>query len=77
MPDSATGGVYLSQILEAVVVAWRQMPKPKRTEIENRITNRLAGWLLNAPGIADELPFHIVPQYPILDVNGKYPWAVG
>lgn len=65
------GEDYLAQILEVVAVAWRQMPKPKPTEIENRITSRLAGWLLNAPGFAGELPFHIVPQHPLPNINGK------
>ena len=65
------GADYLADILEAVAVAWRQMPKPKPTEIENRITSRLAGWLLNAPGFAGELPFHIVPQHELPDINGK------
>ena len=65
------GKDYLAQILEAVAVAWRQMPKPKPTEIENRITSRLAGWLLNAPGFAGELPFHVVPQHELPDINGK------
>jgi hypothetical protein len=65
------GDDYLSAILEAVAMAWRQMPKPKPTEIENRVTSRLAGWLLNAPGFADQLLFHIVPQYELLDIKGK------
>lgn len=65
------GEDYLAEILEAVVVAWQQMPKPNPAEIENRITSRLAGWLLNAPGLAGELPFHVVPQHPLLNINGK------
>jgi hypothetical protein len=65
------GDDYLSEILEAVAVAWRQMPKPNPTEIENRITSRLAGWLLNAPGFVDRLPFHVVPQHELPDINGK------
>jgi hypothetical protein len=62
---------YLAEILEAVAVAWRQMPKPKRNEIENKITSRLAGWLMNAPDFVGRLPFHIIPQYEIPDLQGK------
>src|ERR1035441_10229988 len=65
------GEDYLAQIMEAVARAWRQMPQPKPTEIENRITSRLAGWLLNAPGFAGELPFHVVPQHQLPDITGK------
>ena len=62
---------YLAQILEAVAVAWRQMPKPRPAEIENQITSRMAGWLLNASDFAGELPFHIMPQHELLDIKGK------
>ena len=62
---------YLAEILEAVAVAWQQMPKPKRPEIENKITRRLVGWLLNAPDFIDQLPFDVVPQYEILGLHGE------
>jgi|SRR5665213_3284514 len=62
---------YLAEILLAVTVAWQQMPKPKRNEIENKITSRLAGWLMNAPDFIERLPFHIIPQYEIPDLQGK------
>ena len=61
---------YLAEMLEAVVVAWARMRHPKRNEIEDRITFRLAGWLMNDPHFA-ELPYDVVPQYWLLGLNGQ------
>lgn len=61
---------YLGEILEAVVVVWSQIEKPKQSHFENVITNRLAGRLLNDPAFR-ELPYDIVPQFQITDLSGK------
>lgn len=61
---------YLGDILEAVAVAWLQIKQPKQSDYENIITNRLAGRLLNDPAFR-ELPYDIVPQYQITDLNGR------
>src|ERR1700720_4021894 len=47
---------YLAEILEAAAVAWNRMKHPTASEIEDRITYRLAGRLLNDPHFAD-LPY--------------------
>jgi hypothetical protein len=60
---------YLVEILEATAVAWKRMRHPSESEIEDRITYRLAGRLLNDPHFAD-LPYDIVPQYWLLGLNG-------
>jgi len=62
---------YLVEILEAVAVAWARMEHPKRHEIEDRITNRLAGRLANDPHFA-EVPFDVITQHPLLGLNGDY-----
>ncbi len=46
---------YLVEILEATAVAWTRMKQPDTSEIEDRITFRLAGRLANDPNFA-ELP---------------------
>ncbi len=61
---------YLSEILEATVVAWNRMRHPTESEIEDRITYRLAGRLLNDPHFAD-LPYDVVAQYWLLGLNGE------
>ena len=64
------GDDYLSEILEAVAVAWSRMKPPKLSEWEDHITFRLAGRLQNDP-MFSELPYDIVPQYWLLDLNGQ------
>lgn len=61
---------YLVEILEATAVAWARMNQPVTSEIEDRITFRLAGRLANDPHFA-ELPYDIVPQYWLLGLNGE------
>jgi hypothetical protein len=61
---------YLIEILEAVAIAWTRMEHPSRTEIEDRITYRLAGRLLNDPNFAD-LPYDVIAQCWLIDLNGK------
>jgi hypothetical protein len=61
---------YLAEILEATAMAWARMKHPRRNEIEDRITFRLAGRLVNDPHFA-ELPFDVVPQYWLLGLNGQ------
>jgi hypothetical protein len=61
---------YLVEILEATAVAWKRMRHPTESEIEDRITYRLAGRLLNDPHFAD-LPYDIVTQYWLLGLNGE------
>jgi hypothetical protein len=61
---------YLAEILEAAAVAWARMKQPSRTEIEDRITFRLAGRLANDPYFA-EMPYDVVPQYWLLGLHGE------
>ncbi len=61
---------YLREIVQSVVTAWRLMKTAKPKEIEDRITFRLAGRLLNDPQFAN-LPFDVVPQFWLLDLDGK------
>lgn len=60
---------YLAEILEATAIAWARMKQPSPTEIEDQITRRLAGRLLNDPHFAD-LPYVVVPQYWLLGIDG-------
>src|ERR1051326_2562 len=61
---------YLTEILRAVVTAWSRMNQPRRREIEDRITFRLAGRLQNDPDFRN-LPYDIVPQYWLLGLDGR------
>lgn len=61
---------YLVEILEATAVAWARMNQPGTSEIEDRITFRLAGRLANDPYFA-ELPYDIVAQCWLLDLEGE------
>jgi hypothetical protein len=61
---------YLIEILTATALAWARMKPPGSNEIEDRITERLAGRLANDPRFA-ELPYDIVPQYWLLGLNGE------
>lgn len=61
---------YLAEIMEAIVLAWTKMKQPRRNEIEDRITFRLAGRLANDETFA-ELPYDVVPQYWLLGLNGE------
>jgi hypothetical protein len=61
---------YLAEILEVTAIAWNRMPHPPGSEIEDRITNRLAGWLANDPRFAD-LPYDIIAQCCLLGLNGE------
>jgi len=61
---------YVGEILGAVAMAWARMRKPPGNEIEDRITNRLAGRLQNDP-LFETFPFDVVPQYWLLGLNGE------
>jgi hypothetical protein len=61
---------YLAEILEATALAWARMKHPRKNEIEDRITFRLAGRLANDPLFA-ALPYDVVPQYWLLGLNGQ------
>jgi len=61
---------YLAEILGATALAWARMKQPRRNEIEDRITFRLAGRLVNDPHFED-LPYDVVPQYWLLGMNGQ------
>src|SRR5690348_3421538 len=61
---------YLTEILEATAVAWARMKQPQRTEIEDRITFRLAARLVHDSHFAD-FPYDVVPQHWLLGVNGE------
>ena len=62
---------YLAEILEAAAVAWNRMKHPTASEIEDRITRRLAGRLANDPHFA-ELPYDVIAQCCLLGLNGDY-----
>jgi hypothetical protein len=59
---------YLSEILEAATIAWARMEHV--IDIEDRITNRLAGRLANDPDFA-ELPYDVITQCWLLGLNGE------
>ncbi|HEY2364112.1 MAG TPA: hypothetical protein VGK36_23530 [Candidatus Angelobacter sp.] len=61
---------YLAELFSAVVIAWASMIPPKRNEIEDRITFRLAGRLANDPQFEDS-PYDIVAQYWLLGLRGQ------
>jgi len=60
---------YLTEILEATALAWARMKQPDRSEIEDRITFRLAGQLLNDSHFKD-LPYDVAAQHWLLGLNG-------
>jgi len=60
---------YLGEIFQAVAMAWARMRQPKLKEWEDEITYRLAGRLQNDPTLPT-LPYDIVPQYWLLDLDG-------
>lgn len=61
---------YLAEIMEAAAIAWTRMKHPTASEIEDRITYRLAGRLLNDPHFA-ELPYDVIAQCCLLGLNGE------
>jgi len=61
---------YLSEIFEATAIAWNRMRPPKRSEIEDSITFRLAGRLLNDLHFS-EFPYDVVPQFWLLGMDGQ------
>jgi hypothetical protein len=61
---------YLAEIFTAIAIAWANMSSPKRNEIEDRITFRLAGWLANDPQFEDS-PYDFVAQYWLLGLRGQ------
>jgi hypothetical protein len=61
---------YLTEILEATACAWARMKQPSRSEIEDRITFRLAGRLANDPEFA-EIPFEVTPQCWLVGLDGE------
>ena len=61
---------YLGEILEAVAVAWARMKPVKRRGLEDQITLALVGRLRHDPELAT-LPFDVVPQYWITDIDGR------
>lgn len=61
---------YLAEILEATAVAWARMKQPNPTEIEDQITRRLAGRLLNDSHFA-EFPYDVVIQNWLLGIDGE------
>jgi hypothetical protein len=63
-------GEYVAEILEATARAWARMRPPKRDDIEDRITFRLAGRLANAPEFA-EIPYDVTPQWWIVGLEGE------
>ena len=62
---------YLSEMLAAVVSAWSRMKPPQNLEIEDKITRRLCGRLLNDPHFQD-LPYDVSCQHSLLGLDGEY-----
>lgn len=62
---------YLSEMLAAVVSAWWRMKPPQNREIEDKITRRLCGRLLNDPHFED-LPYDVSCQHSLLGLDGQY-----
>jgi hypothetical protein len=61
---------YLAEVLEATVRAWSRMRQPRRNEIEDRITFRLAAMLAHDPEFA-EMPYEAIPQFWLLGPEGE------
>lgn len=61
---------YLHEIIQAVATAWLRMKMPTASEIEDRITFRLAGRLVNDPLFA-EFPYDVVAQHWLPDLDGQ------
>jgi hypothetical protein len=61
---------YLGEILSAVALAWARMKPAKQRGLEDQITLALAGRLRH-DGIFENLPFDIVPQYWLTDIDGQ------
>lgn len=61
---------YLGEILRAVALAWARMKPGKHRGLEDQITLALAGRLRHDPEFSN-LPFDIVPQYWLTDIDGR------
>lgn len=61
---------YLAEILEAVAVAWARMEQPARNELEDQITFRLAGHIINDTNFAT-LPYDVAPQHWLVGPKGE------
>ncbi|SRR5713101_1548170 len=61
---------YLAEILEAACLAWARIQQPSRSEIEDRITARLAGLLANDPHF-EEIPYEVTTQHVLLGPKGE------
>ncbi len=61
---------YLAEILEATARAWARIKQPRRTEIEDRLTFRLAATLAHDPEFA-EMPYEAIPQFWLLGPEGE------
>ena len=60
---------FIEEIIGAIVTAWSRMRNPNTDELEDQITFRLAGRLQHDNDFR-ELPFEVVPQYWLLDLQG-------
>jgi hypothetical protein len=57
-------------ILRLILQTWDAMPPPPRNELEKPIALKLTARLQNAPS-RDDYPFRVVPEYMILDDDGR------
>ena len=62
---------YLGEILEAVAMAWARMKHPKSSEIEIRITRKLAAQLRHDP-VFRNLPFDVCQEYILDNLDAEY-----
>jgi hypothetical protein len=61
---------YLSEMLLATCTAWARMRHPPIPEIEDKLTRRLAGCLMNEPDFR-ELPYEVTFQHWLLGADGQ------
>ena len=61
---------YLAEIVGATALAWSRMKHPGKCELEDGITRRLAGRLVNDRHFAD-LPYDITTQHWLLGLHGE------
>jgi hypothetical protein len=60
----------LSEIIRMTAMAWKRMKHPPKSELEDRITFRVAGRIANDPDFA-ESPYDIIAQFWILGLDGQ------
>ena len=61
---------YLAEIMAAVVGAWTRMKEPCASELEDRITRRIAGRLAHDSNF-EEIPYEVTTQHTLLGLDGQ------